>query len=40
MTSVQAYKLRVGNYRVIVDIRWDDEVLYVLTVGHRSVIYG
>lgn len=40
LSSVESYKLRVGDYRVIVDIDWDRRVLFVLTLGHRSVIYG
>lgn len=34
-----AYKIRVGDYRVIVD--WDREegVLYVLTLGHCRNVY-
>ncbi len=39
LTSVDAYKLRVGDYRVILDIDWDGKTIYVLTVGHRSTVY-
>jgi len=39
LSSVEAYKLRVGDYRVIVDVEWQREVLYVLSVGHRSTVY-
>jgi mRNA interferase RelE/StbE len=39
LSGEDAYKLRVGDYRVIVD--WDREAstVYVLTVGHRRNIY-
>lgn len=39
LSGEDAYKLRVGDYRVIVD--WDREQskVYVLTVGHRRNIY-
>ena len=33
------YRLRVGDYRVLVDWRRDDEVLFVTEVGHRRNIY-
>ncbi|WP_254838861.1 type II toxin-antitoxin system RelE family toxin [Natronomonas marina] len=34
-----AYKLRVGDYRVITDWVRDDDTVYVLTLGHRRNIY-
>lgn len=39
LSSVDAYKLRVGAYRAIVDVDWEGEAIYVLTVGHRSTVY-
>lgn len=33
------YRLRVGDYRVIIDWRKDDEELFVRDVGHRRNIY-
>lgn len=39
-TSVESYKLRVGDYRVIIDIDWNRRILFVLTLGHRRVVYG
>ena len=39
LASVEAYRLRVGDYRVIVDVDWDREVVHVLTLGHRSTVY-
>jgi len=33
------YKLRVGNYRVIYEVLWDEETLVIHMVGHRSEIY-
>lgn len=38
--SVESFKLRVGDYRIILDVDWDRKILFVLTLGHRSVIYG
>jgi mRNA interferase RelE/StbE len=39
LTAVKAYKVRVGDYRLILDIDWDEEVVYVLWVGHRKAVY-
>jgi len=39
LSSVEAYKLRVREYRVILDVDWDLKRLMVLTLGHRSTIY-
>lgn len=33
------YKLRVGNYRVIMDIVKKDLIILVIKVGHRKNIY-
>lgn len=33
------YKLRVGDYRVIIDINEGKKTLLVMSVGHRSGIY-
>lgn len=33
------YRLRIGDYRVIMSIEKNKMVIFVLEVGHRSVIY-
>lgn len=33
------YKLRVGDYRVLIQWDRDDEILYVKAVGHRRNFY-
>ncbi|QQS01918.1 MAG: type II toxin-antitoxin system RelE/ParE family toxin [Austwickia sp.] len=33
------WRLRVGNYRVILDIRREQVVIVALDLGHRSVVY-
>jgi mRNA interferase RelE/StbE len=33
------WKLRVGDYRVIIEINENDKALEVLTLGHRKNIY-
>jgi mRNA interferase RelE/StbE len=37
---VGAYKLRVGNYRIIYEFSEADETIVILKIGHRSEIYG
>jgi mRNA interferase RelE/StbE len=37
---VGAYKLRVGDYRVIYEFSEVDENIAILKIGHRSEIYG
>ncbi len=39
LRGIGAFKIRVGDYRLIADIDWGEEVVYVLTLGHRSTIY-
>lgn len=39
LTAMRAYKVRVGDYRVILDIDWDEEVVYVMWVGLRKAAY-
>ncbi|MCD6170006.1 MAG: type II toxin-antitoxin system RelE/ParE family toxin [Candidatus Latescibacteria bacterium] len=33
------YKLRVGDYRVIYEVLWDEETIVIHAIGHRSDIY-
>ena len=37
--QIEGYKLRVGDYRVIIDVDNKDMALHVLKVGHRKNIY-
>jgi len=37
--QTNSYKLRVGDYRVIIDVDWENEILFVLLVDHRKRIY-
>jgi len=39
MKSVDAYRLRVGDYRVIYEIHNDELVLVVIKIGPRGDIY-
>jgi mRNA interferase RelE/StbE len=34
------FRLRVGDYRVILDIREDKLIVFVIEVGHRKNIYS
>jgi len=33
------YKLRVGDYRIIYEVLWDEETTVIHAVGHRREIY-
>ncbi len=39
LTGVPLYSLRVGNYRVILDIKNKQMVIFVIRVGHRHGVY-
>ncbi len=39
MTGVAAFRLRVGDYRVIYDFDRSKGVLHLLDVGHRREVY-
>lgn len=33
------YKLRVGDYRVIYEVLWDEATIVIHAIGHRREIY-
>lgn len=39
LTKIKAYKLRIGDYRVIVDLNENQKKIEVMTLGHRKDIY-
>ena len=39
MKGVEAFRLRVGDYRVIYDVDRAKGVLHLLSVGHRREVY-
>ena len=39
LTGSPSYRLRVGDYRVILDIQGSNLVILVLKIGHRRNIY-
>ncbi len=39
LVGFDLYKIRVGNYRIIISIEKNTLVILVLKVGHRSKIY-
>lgn len=39
LTDVNVWKLRVGDYRVILDIDEKKKVILVLKIGHRKNVY-
>ena len=39
LTEIKGYKLRVGNYRIIIDVQEKIKVLFIEKIGHRKNIY-
>ncbi len=39
LQGLDLYRLRVGDYRVIMNIENNKMVIFILEVGHRSVVY-
>ena len=39
LTDVKAWKLRVGDYRIIMDIDEKEKSISILKVGHRKNVY-
>ena len=39
LEDIKGYKLRVGDYRIIVDIDKTSKIIWVLKVGHRKKVY-
>ncbi len=39
LEEIEGYKLRVGDYRIIIDIDNFNKILNVLKIGHRKNIY-
>ena len=39
LIQIKGFKLRVGDYRIIIDVREEIRILNVLKVGHRKNIY-
>ena len=39
LVGIPYYRLRVGDYRIILDIKQDKLIIYVIELGHRKNIY-
>ncbi|MBN1390149.1 MAG: type II toxin-antitoxin system RelE/ParE family toxin [Candidatus Thermoplasmatota archaeon] len=39
MKGIPYFSLKIGDYRVIIDWRREQDILWVVTVGHRKNIY-
>jgi len=33
------YRLRVGEYRILFDVYWEERTIYILKIGHRKEVY-
>ena len=39
LEQIKGYKLRVGDYRIIIDIKEKIKILFVLKIGKRNNVY-
>jgi mRNA interferase RelE/StbE len=39
LEDIDGYKLRIGDYRLIIDVDQKDKILNILKAGHRKNIY-
>ena len=39
LESMDGFKLRVGDYRVVIDVDQANQILNILKIGHRKNIY-
>jgi len=39
LEEIEGYKLRIGDYRAILDIDKSTNIIWVLKVGHRKNVY-
>jgi len=39
LVQINGFKLRIGDYRIILDVQEEIKILNVLKVGHRKNIY-
>ena len=39
LEDIEGYKLRIGDYRAIIDVDNSAKILWVLKIGHRKNIY-
>ena len=39
LEDIEGYKLRVGDYRLIIDVDRTNQILHILKAGHRKNIY-
>ena len=37
--SLAEYRLRIGNYRVLFDVNWEEKAIHILKIGHRRDVY-
>ena len=39
LVKIKSYKLRIGNYRALIDLNENNNILSVVLIGHRKDIY-
>ena len=33
------YRLRIGEYRILFDVDWNEKKIFILKIGHRKNVY-
>jgi mRNA interferase RelE/StbE len=33
------YRLRIGEYRILFDVNWNEKKIFILKIGHRKDVY-
>ncbi|MBC2716535.1 MAG: type II toxin-antitoxin system RelE/ParE family toxin [Desulfobacteraceae bacterium] len=33
------FRLRVGEYRILFDVDWNEKIIFILKIGHRKDVY-
>ena len=33
------YRLRIGEYRILFDVDWNEKKIFILKIGHRKDVY-
>ncbi len=36
---IAEYRLKVGNYRILFDVDWQNKEIHILKIGHRRDVY-
>jgi len=40
LENIEGFKLRVGDYRAVIDVGRTNQILHILKIGHRKNVYA